>query len=50
MKALLDMPVSPVLLDVLEAHGLEGVHAHQIGKGRRRTSSFSKRRAVKIGL
>ena len=32
MKFLLDMPVSPSLLDVLEANGHEGVHAHQIGK------------------
>ena len=28
------MPVSSVLLDVLRAHGHEGVHAHQIGKDR----------------
>ena len=34
MKVLLDMPVSSVLLDVLRAHGHEGVHAHQIGKDR----------------
>jgi predicted nuclease of predicted toxin-antitoxin system len=34
MKFLLDMPVSFVLLDVLQAHGHEGVHAHQIGKDR----------------
>jgi len=34
MKFLLDMPVSPSLLDVLEANGHEGVHAHQIGKDR----------------
>jgi predicted nuclease of predicted toxin-antitoxin system len=34
MKALLDMPVSALLLDVLEAHGHEGVHAYQIGKDR----------------
>ncbi|HPC94396.1 MAG TPA: DUF5615 family PIN-like protein [Sedimentisphaerales bacterium] len=34
MKFLLDMPVSMALLDVLEAHGHEGVHAHQIGKDR----------------
>ncbi len=34
MKALLDMPVSSLLLDVLHAHGHEGVHAHQIGKDR----------------
>lgn len=34
MKFLLDMPVSSALLDILEAHGHEGVHAHQIGRGR----------------
>jgi predicted nuclease of predicted toxin-antitoxin system len=34
MKALLDMPVSASLLDVLHAHGHEGVHANQIGKER----------------
>ncbi len=34
MKALLDMPVSVLLIDVLNAHGYEGVHAHQIGKDR----------------
>ena len=34
MKALLDMPVSPSLLDVLRVHGHEGVHAHHIGKDR----------------
>ncbi len=34
MKVLLDMPVSALLLEVLEAHGHEGVHAHQIGKDR----------------
>jgi predicted nuclease of predicted toxin-antitoxin system len=34
MKALLDMPVSFLLLEVLQAHGHEGVHAHQIGKDR----------------
>ncbi|MCB0155661.1 MAG: DUF5615 family PIN-like protein [Anaerolineae bacterium] len=34
MKFLLDMPVSAVLLDVLELFGHEGVHAHQIGKER----------------
>ncbi len=33
MKALLDMPVSPLLLDVLRAHGHEGVHAYAIGAG-----------------
>jgi predicted nuclease of predicted toxin-antitoxin system len=32
MKFLLDMPVSFLLLEVLQAHGHEGVHAHQIGK------------------
>jgi predicted nuclease of predicted toxin-antitoxin system len=32
MRFLLDMPVSSVLLQVLGAHGHEGVHAHQIGK------------------
>jgi predicted nuclease of predicted toxin-antitoxin system len=34
MRALLDMPVSAMLLDVLKAHGHEGVHAYQIGKAR----------------
>lgn len=34
MKFLLDMPVSPALLDVLQAYGHEGVHAYQIGKSR----------------
>ena len=34
MKFLLDMPVSPLLLDVLDVHGHEGVHAYQIGEGR----------------
>jgi predicted nuclease of predicted toxin-antitoxin system len=34
MKALLDMPVSAMLLDVLRAYGHEGVHAHQLGKDR----------------
>lgn len=32
MRFLLDMPVSPTLVAVLERHGHEGVHAHQIGK------------------
>ena len=32
MKFLLDMPVSPVLFEVLGEYGHEGVHAHQIGK------------------
>jgi len=34
MKFLLDMPVSFLLLDVLQAHGHVGVHAYQIGKDR----------------
>ena len=34
MKALLDMPVSPVLLDILQAYGHTGVHAYQIGQSR----------------
>ncbi len=34
MRFLLDMPVSLSLLDVLEAHGHEGIHAHQIGHDR----------------
>ncbi|MGO9122478.1 MAG: DUF5615 family PIN-like protein [Desulfomonilaceae bacterium] len=34
MKFLLDMPVSSLLLDVLRAHGHEGVHAHEIGMDR----------------
>jgi predicted nuclease of predicted toxin-antitoxin system len=34
VKALLDMPVSSALLDVLREHGHEGVHAYDIGKGR----------------
>lgn len=34
MRALLDMPVSPSLLGVLDAHGHEGVHAADIGKER----------------
>ncbi len=34
MKFLLDMPVSPSLLEVLDAHGYKGVHAHQIGQDR----------------
>jgi len=34
VKALLDMPVSPLLLDVLHAHGHSGVHAHTIDAGR----------------
>lgn len=34
MKFLLDMPVSFLLLQVLQAYGHEGVHAYQIGKDR----------------
>lgn len=34
MKALLDMPVSISLLDVLQAHGHEGVHACQVNLDR----------------
>jgi predicted nuclease of predicted toxin-antitoxin system len=34
MRFLLDMPVSFLLLNVLQAYGHEGVHAHQIGKDR----------------
>ncbi len=34
MRFLLDMPVSFLLLDVLQAHGHEGVHVYQIGKDR----------------
>jgi predicted nuclease of predicted toxin-antitoxin system len=34
MRFLLDMPVSFLLLDVLEKHGHEGIHALQIGKER----------------
>ena len=30
MKFLVDMPVSPTLIDTLRAYGHEGVHAHQI--------------------
>ena len=40
MKALLDMPVSPSLLDVLEAHGHEGVHVADIGRGRAADSAL----------
>jgi predicted nuclease of predicted toxin-antitoxin system len=32
MKFLLDMPVSPILLSILEEFDHEGVHAHDIGK------------------
>jgi len=34
MKALLDMPVSASLVDVLQVHGHEGVHAHDLGLDR----------------
>jgi len=34
MKVLLDMPVSSLLLSVLDTYGHEGVHAHQIGQDR----------------
>jgi predicted nuclease of predicted toxin-antitoxin system len=34
MKALLDMPVSASLVDVLQAHGHEGIHAHDTGLDR----------------
>ena len=34
MKALLDMPVSSSLVDVLRAHGHEGAHAHEMGLDR----------------
>ena len=34
MKFLLDMPVSPLLLHMLQSYGHEGVHAYQIGKDR----------------
>lgn len=34
MKILLDMPVTPQLINVLKKYGHEGVHAYQIGKDR----------------
>ncbi|MEO8168110.1 MAG: DUF5615 family PIN-like protein [bacterium] len=34
MKCLLDMPVSPSLVDVLRKFGHDGVHAYHIGHGR----------------
>ena len=34
MKTLLDMPVTPQLINVLKKYGHEGVHAHQIEKDR----------------
>jgi predicted nuclease of predicted toxin-antitoxin system len=40
MKFLLDMPVSPSLLNVLKANAHEGVHAHQIGKDQAPDSEF----------
>jgi len=30
MEVLLDMPVSPLLIEVLQVHGHEGVHAHEV--------------------
>jgi predicted nuclease of predicted toxin-antitoxin system len=32
MNFLLDMPVSPTLLQVIQDHGYQGVHAAQIGQ------------------
>jgi len=32
MNFLLDMPVSPTLLEVIHAHGYQGIHAAHIGK------------------
>lgn len=43
MKFLLDMPVSPLLLRVLQAYGHEGVHAYQIGKDRTSDSELLER-------
>jgi len=40
MKFLLDMPVSSLLLKVLRAYGHEGLHAHQIGKGKGTLENF----------
>ena len=34
MNFLLDMPVSPTLLEVIQAHGYQGVHAAHIGRHR----------------
>jgi predicted nuclease of predicted toxin-antitoxin system len=34
MNFLLDMPVSPTLLEVIQAHGYQGVHATHIGRHR----------------
>jgi len=34
MKFLLDMPVSASLIEVLQSHGHEGIHVHQIGRDR----------------
>jgi predicted nuclease of predicted toxin-antitoxin system len=42
MKFLLDMPVSFLLLQVLQAYGHEGVHAYQIGKDRASDSELLK--------
>ena len=43
MKALLDMPVSISLLDVLRAHGHEGVHAYEVDLGRAADSELLER-------
>ncbi len=34
MNALLDMPVTPRLIEVLKNYGHEGVHVHQLGMAR----------------
>lgn len=33
MKFLIDIPVSPLVISVLESHGHEGIHAFQIDRG-----------------
>lgn len=33
MKFLIDIPVSPLVISVLESYGHEGIHAFQIQKG-----------------
>ena len=43
MKALLDMPVSISLLDVLRAHGHEGVHAYEVNLDRAADSELLER-------
>ena len=43
MKALLDMPVSISLLDVLRAHGHEGVHANEVDLNRAADSEILER-------